>query len=297
MDPPGSSIPEEFPRVIGISETEVEEAAGLVAAFGDYKAEVQQRVSSSGPQKVMTDTDPSQRGWRRLTSSGARVPILDGPFDPRRLQLAETISSGNTRTEATPPSTLRPALPNVSLPAPAHSPPSSPTARALDPLIPLTTSQSSETSTVDREEHADVNPPSPRWSTSPSTSTINFPTPSNIDSPSPSINGSAPRDNDSPSSTPSHTTVSFPLRRTTRGWELATEAALEESVRHMIENEDGRNMPVFQMWDRVAERMNNFHGFTKTAGACRMLWNRRLRAETGFDERQTPNQNLTTSAQ
>lgn len=69
-------------------------------------------------------------------------------------------------------------------------------------------------------------------------------------------------------------------------------------MRHVIEEQNGREEKVWEMWRLVAERFDRLHGFRKKPGACRSWWNRWLRDETGYDERKTANPGqMVTSAQ
>ncbi|KAK8180394.1 hypothetical protein IWZ00DRAFT_534232 [Phyllosticta capitalensis] len=104
--------------------------------------------------------------------------------------------------------------------------------------------------------------------------------------------GTAGTNNATSSRTRNSTARALPAPSTpatsTRGWTPEQEAALAESVRYVVGN-GGLEELVWQMWEIIAERVNEVHGVQKTMSACRNWYNRRLRKKTGFDERKTPN--------
>ncbi|KAK8228298.1 hypothetical protein HDK77DRAFT_477212 [Phyllosticta capitalensis] len=252
---------ESHPKIIQISTGDVEEADDSVFAFGKYHNVVQQKHRLQRPRTILT-----------AQGEGDTLPFPFNSPAPTPQSTETTLSRETSPEDQPPPASpanplLVPSSPSLSL-SPVQLSPAPPT-RDLTPL------QTSEVSPDGHEKQSEASSSSPRIR----------------ESPSPEIT----------SNTPSNSlTTNTPTAQTPKpkgGWTMAEDLALEESVRHVVENEYGRSMKVFNMWDRIAERLNDLHEVPKPAGACRMRWSRKLRQDTGYDERQTPNANLVTSAQ
>ncbi|KAK7532328.1 uncharacterized protein J3D65DRAFT_636473 [Phyllosticta citribraziliensis] len=85
-------------------------------------------------------------------------------------------------------------------------------------------------------------------------------------------------------------------RSPSRAWTAGEEAALAESVRYVVEN-GGHDHPVLEMWEVIGRRVRTVHDVQKTGSACRLWYCRKLRAETGFDERKVAKANKVTCSQ
>ncbi|KAK8180381.1 uncharacterized protein BKA78DRAFT_363477 [Phyllosticta capitalensis] len=84
---------------------------------------------------------------------------------------------------------------------------------------------------------------------------------------------------------------------TNKRWTIEENNALIESVRYVVSH-GGHDEKVWDMWELIAERLEDIHGYKRTHKACKIWWGRKLRSVSGFDERKTPNPNrMTTSAQ
>ncbi|KAK7559929.1 hypothetical protein IWX49DRAFT_618613 [Phyllosticta citricarpa] len=82
-----------------------------------------------------------------------------------------------------------------------------------------------------------------------------------------------------------------------RGWSATEEAALVESTRHVVEQEDGHSYTVLVMWEMIGNRVRGVHNVQRSGSACRLWWCRFLRAKTGYDERKVKKSNLVTCKQ
>ncbi|KAK8228284.1 hypothetical protein HDK77DRAFT_486785 [Phyllosticta capitalensis] len=100
----------------------------------------------------------------------------------------------------------------------------------------------------------------------------------------------------SPTLDQSTPTSSADSPRSAGKWTEEENQALIESVKWAVRNKEPE-VTVLGMWEIIAARMEETHGFYRTDNACRIWYNRKLRKISGFDERNTPNPNrMTTSS-
>ncbi|KAL1383165.1 hypothetical protein HDK64DRAFT_257907 [Phyllosticta capitalensis] len=303
---------EERPRTVTILDSDAE-AGGDVSSFGSRRSQLVEPLVGRG------------RVYHRATFNSGPFPLFenfhvenapDQPFaEAESLETAEQNdpSPSPPRVPSTHPT--RSASPaSCSSSSSSSSSPSPPSSPIVNPL-PSSTTTHSRPSARKAPPYAS-NAPSSTNGTSSSingnASSTNNPPSSSNDAPSSiphspsSTNGTSSSSNtttspakattssanDTPPGSrainrPSTTNDSRPTP--TRGWARWEEEALEESVRYVVDHQNGRSMGVLRMWEVIAARAAQNHGLSRPKKACRMWWNRKLRARTQFDERKTPN--------